>query len=165
MNTSCGVSFWTPDVVSYDRPQSGPQAKFSIPYVLARVLASGEAPLLSDFTDDCVRDASIYPLVERISIYVHPEIARRTSDFKEFAELNVRLKGGRELSKRVYWPRGTKESPLSDADVNRKFLDVMGGLLEQSEVQDLARALDDFSGLTDVTAFLDVLPVLSGNGE
>jgi 2-methylcitrate dehydratase PrpD len=161
----CGVSFWTPGVVRYDRPQNGPQAKFSIPYVLARVLASGEGPLLSDFTDDRVTDPSILPLVERISIYVHPEIASRTSDFREFAELNVQLKGGRELTKRVYSPRGTKESPIGDADVDRKFLSVMGGLLEQSEVQGLARALDDFSDLADVSAFLDVLPVLARNGE
>jgi|TARA_B100001964_G_scaffold222559_1_gene267617 2-methylcitrate dehydratase PrpD len=161
----CGVSFWTPGVVSYDRPQNGPQAKFSIPYVLARVLASGEGPLLSDFTDNRVRDPSILPLVERISIYVHPEIASRSSDFKEFAELNVQLKSGRELSKRVYSPRGTKEAPISNADVDRKFLSVMGDLLEQSEVQDLAGALDDFSGLADVTAFLDVLPVLSCHRE
>jgi 2-methylcitrate dehydratase PrpD len=151
--------------VRYDRPQNGPQAKFSIPYVLARVLASGEGPLLSDFTDDRVTDPSILPLVERISIYVHPEIASRTSDFREFAELNVQLKGGRELTKRVYSPRGTKESPIGDADVDRKFLSVMGGLLEQSEVQGLARALDDFSDLADVSAFLDVLPVLARNGE
>jgi 2-methylcitrate dehydratase PrpD len=116
-------------VLTYPRPATGLEGKFSLEYCLAAgVLDGGYA--LSSFTDAAVRRKEIgdlYRLIEAAEDPAcrgdDPQFDQRSSGSRGFVEIEVQLKDGRSARTRVENPPGHPQRELSWDDLRAKFMD------------------------------------------
>ncbi|TDE07459.1 MmgE/PrpD family protein [Jiangella asiatica] len=126
------VDIWThPRRLKHtNRPavSTGLEAKFSVQYVAARALSTGQVGL-GDFSGDAIRDPEVVSLMRKV--HAEPMPADRWGSDHFPAEVTVTLDDGRTLRTRVERPRGNgPELALTDAELGRKFDDCCrsGGL-------------------------------------
>jgi 2-methylcitrate dehydratase PrpD len=106
------------------RPQTGLEGKFSMQYAVTAALHDGEV-VLKTFEDSAVQRADIQAFLPKVSV-----IEGAPPLYPRWAELAVHLKDGTVLKRRVEKLRGSKEHPLTDAELIVKGADCchFGGL-------------------------------------
>ena len=116
-------------VLTYPRPVTGLEGKFSLPYTLAAGALDGRYALDS-FTDAAVRRPEIERLYARIDAAEHPscrgddpDFERRSSGSRGFVEVEVKLTDGRSDRARVDTAPGAPGRDLSWDDLRTKFGD------------------------------------------
>ena len=128
------------------QPQTGYQAQFSGPYLIALGLLGGGGlgANLDDFSDDRVRDPVCRELMARIRVEGDSR-CEAIYPYQFPAILRVRTRDGRELVEEVLCNRGGPDDPLSDAELKRKFRDNAARCYDDTAVAEVQRAV---SGLT-----------------
>ena len=116
-------------VLTYPRPSTGLEGKFSLEYCLAAGVLDGKYGL-STFTDAAVRRREIEALYGRIIAVEDPacrgddpQFENRSSGSRGFVEVEVLLKDGRSGRTRVDHPPGHPRRELSWDDLRAKFSD------------------------------------------
>lgn len=101
------------------RPANDYDAKFSLPYVVAASLRAGRFGL-AELEDGALADPQTLALAAKVGYRVDPD-----SGFPRHysGELVVRLADGAELRHREAVNRGAADRPLSNAEVEAKFMD------------------------------------------
>ncbi|MBN8478514.1 MAG: MmgE/PrpD family protein [Burkholderiales bacterium] len=144
------------DPLIHRRPTTGLQGKFSAEYVVAAGLLDGEVSLLS-FRDPAVQRPAVQDLIRRIEVResANPPLGDRSWDFA-YAVLEV-TSGGRVWRERVDVPRGDCRLPLTDAELDAKFLHAVEfsgsgwngpALLREIRALPERRALGGFAAMT-----------------
>jgi len=98
-------------------PRTAPEAKFSIPFVLATALLRGEVTL-DDFSDAALSRADVPALAERVKVEVDHSLGIREA---MGGGVTVVVDGSR-LTRDVAEPRGSMVNPMSDAELLAKFV-------------------------------------------
>ena len=116
-------------VLTYPRPVTGLEGKFSLPYSIAAAVLDGKFSLWS-FSDEAVHRAKIAALYERIDAHEtpacrgdDPQFDKRSSGSRGFVEVEVLLKDGRRDSIRIDVPPGSPSRELTWDDLHAKFMD------------------------------------------
>ena len=127
------------EVAGIADPQGAPDAKFSIPYLMAHALLRGSVRL-DAYDEDRLRDPAIRALLERVTLR---EDRAMTADFpgKRAARVRITLKDGRRLEKLAPYRKGDPEAPLSDADIDGKFLELAAPVLGKPRAEALLARL------------------------
>jgi len=115
-------------------PQAGLESKFSVYHAVAVALARGAAGE-GEFSDQAVRDPVILALRGRVNVEVDRSIA------EDQVRILITLKDGRRLEKRVEHAIGSTKNPMSDAQLEAKFMTLAEGVLPARR----ARRLMDLS--------------------
>lgn len=104
------------------RPRSGYHAQFSGPFTVATALLGGGGlgVYFDDFTDERARDPRVLALAAKVETFVD-ESCDRAFPHTFPAVLRAHLDDGAVVEERVMYPRGTRQNPLSDGDIRRKF--------------------------------------------
>ena len=111
-------------------PQTGLESKFSVYFAAALAIVRGSAGV-QDFSDQNARDPVIVALRDRVTAAVDPAIK------EEQVRAVVTMKDGRTLDKFVEHAKGSLERPMTDQDLEAKFM----GLTERVLPADRARRL------------------------
>jgi 2-methylcitrate dehydratase PrpD len=123
---------------------SGPsEAKFSLPFTIALGLTVGHARQ-SCFRPETVADEALRALASRVHVEIDPAIEREYPA-KRTAALDLTTVDGRLLRTEVPIARGEPELPLTQEDVEAKFLDNARTALSEEQARaiiDEVRALD-----------------------
>jgi len=100
------------------RPANDYDARFSVPYVVAASLRSGKFGL-AELAESALRDPDTLALAARVGYRVDPD-----SGFPRHysGEIVVRLKDGQEVRHREQVNRGSADRPLSNTEVEEKFM-------------------------------------------
>ncbi len=132
-------------------PTNRETADHSLPFVVAAALTDGEITERQFARFD-------NPLVPRVKIERNAELSARYPD--AIANIvTVRLRDGRSFTERVDDPKGHAKNPLSDAEVEEKFLRYAARRLNRDRVEaalhrlwrlDEAEDLSDFFSLIEV---------------
>ena len=101
------------------RPANDYDAKFSLPYVVAASLRAGRFGL-AELEEGALADPETLALAAKVGYRADPD-SRFPRTYS--GEVVVRLADGRELRHREAVNRGAAERPLSNAEVEAKFLD------------------------------------------
>ncbi len=116
-------------VLTYPRPVTGLEGKFSLPYSIAAGVLDGKFSLWS-FSDEAVRRPEIAALYERIDAHEtessrgdDPLFDKRSSGSRGFVEVEVWLKDGRKDQIRVDVPPGSPSRELTWDELREKFMD------------------------------------------
>jgi len=120
------------------RPATGLEGKFSIYFAAALAIVAGSAGPKA-FSDEWVRHPAVVALQDRVTTTIDPAVGEAQ------VRVVVTLTGGRRLEKRIEHVVGSIERPMSDADLDAKFLDLAGGVLTSSRARvllDLCRTAD-----------------------
>jgi 2-methylcitrate dehydratase PrpD len=152
-------------VLTYPRPATGLEGKFSLDYPLAAAALDGKC-VLATFTDEAARRPEIAALYNRIDAREDPAcrgddplFETRSSGSKGFVEVEVRLTDGRSDRIRIDKPPGSPQRELSWDDLREKFIDCArhsGHVAEKPAAQafDTIRKLEDVADITAVARLL-----------
>ena len=141
-----GVTKYTFDKLCYLLPQTGLEAKFSMPYTIARAILDDSIGF-DTFTDALVREESAQALTRRISMYVHDGIESAWRMGSRPVNVRLRLRDGRLLERQVDISRGNPEVALTPAELNVKFEDCARLSLDAAAVKAAAQALQDIENV------------------
>lgn len=141
----------------YDRPRTGLEAKFSMPYCAALALVQNELSLY-DFEDISLCRAEIVDLMPKITMRATPGSDATDKDYLELpAFTTVVLKDGSILEDERYDRRGSMASPLSAAEHDRKFRDCAGRALAPAVTEHLLGLIDGLGTMNDVRSLMDAV--------
>lgn len=131
-------------------------AKMSMPFSVALALYKGSAGM-EDYVSQNIQDREILLLTQKVSVVENSELTALVPH-KRASILNIILKNGRVLSKRVDYPKGEPENPLTDMEIESKFYSLAktGGMSERV-CQDLIEEIkkEDFQ-INRIMAFCQV---------
>jgi len=138
-------------------PQTSIQGKFCMPYLVARALIDGKVSLHA-FTDAAVRDQNVLKLAERVQMNLD-ESLKKTDPGGRPCRVTVRLKDGKVLTREAQNSKGSREFPMSDAELRGKFTECAREALS-AEAAD--RALAMIEGLEKVENVRSLTEILRG---
>ena len=108
-------------VATKKRPQNSYDAQFSIPYIVATALTKGRFSL-DDLEEPALRDEQVLALAQKVDYEVDPD-----SPFPKYysGQVIVTTHDGRELRHREQINRGAADRPISNQEIEGKFMENM----------------------------------------
>lgn len=152
-------------VLTYARPKTGLEGKFSLQYPLAAGLLDGGYSLWT-FTDEAVQRKEIAALYERIDAHEDPscrgedpEFEKRSSGSRGFVEIEVHLTDGRSAKMRVDKAPGSPARELTWDDLRLKFMDCARQSTSVTEVkaEQAFAAIQRLEELDDIGSVVELL--------
>jgi len=110
-----------PNALIHHQPKSGLQAKFSMEFCMAALLLYRKAGL-AEFTDDVPNRPEVRDMISRVRFGVHQD-AERAGYNKMTTIISILLKGGRTISGRADFGKGSPANPMTFDEVAAKFRD------------------------------------------
>jgi 2-methylcitrate dehydratase PrpD len=123
-------------------PATGLESKFSVYFAAALAIVSGGAGV-RDFSDANATNPTIVALRDRVTATVDPAIT------EEQVRATIVLKDGRRLETFIEHVVGSLERPMSDADLEAKFLGLADGVLPEAQSHTLIARCWGVDTLTD----------------
>jgi len=136
----------------YALPQTGLEAKFSLPFCLASVLLRRGAGI-KEFRDEFVRSPQVQELMKRITTILDPEIEAKGYE-KILSRVEVKLNDGRVLKKESSPYKGGPENPLSDEELYEKFYSCAGFVLPKERIIHVHQLLKGIEDLRDIRSLI-----------
>ena len=155
-----GVDAITPTVLIHDRPETGLQAKFSMPFCAAAAVVRGRVGI-DTFDDRCVRDPAIEAVRARVTMRVDSALDPSAPPLTQ-ARIRVRLRDGRVLTRSAAGARGYPTRPASDDELASKFVSCAAGVLSEPAAQ---RAVEALKTLEDASRIRPVLDLVTTPGD
>ena len=144
-------------VMRLHRPLTASEARFSLEFCVAAGLLVGRVGL-RELSDEFVGREDVQALLRRVRIETGPDDDPSYPVGARYDTVRVRLKDGRTLeSDRVYRFRGHGDNPLSEDELEHKFLECCVPVLGESPSLALWRAVRRLDELESTEAF----PVLN----
>jgi len=140
----------TSRLLTYSRPSTGLEAKFSMPFCAAAAIVFGH-PTIETFDAERIRDPRIQKLLPVVTLHANPAFDAATPLSQ--AAVTVRLKDGRTISARADGARGYP-GRLTDNELNTKFLACAQRSLNYSAAVaalEGVRAIETTLDITDLT--------------
>ena len=127
------------EVAGYDNPQTPAEARFSVKYTVASALMHGSVRLAA-FEPARMADAPTRSLMKRIALGVDPELDAAFPG-RRAARIRMQLRDGRVLTHLQPTRKGDPEQPLSDSELEQKFLELAAPVLGQAAAAALLNRL------------------------
>jgi 2-methylcitrate dehydratase PrpD len=144
-----------PTVLMYDRPASGLEAKFSMPFCAAAAVAYGRVGI-DTFEADRLADPLIAALMSRVVMRVDPALDGAGPPLTQ-ARIHIRLRDGRRVSQAANGARGYPERPASGAELEAKFTACARRTISPASAEKALGMLRQIEKMEDVRALTDVL--------
>ena len=123
-------------------PMDGLEGKFSVYHAVAAAIIEG-AGGMKQFSDRAVRDPQIVALRAKVQPEIDPKIK------SEQVDLTIVFKDGRTLHKYIEHAVGSVEVPMSNSDLEHKFLDLADGILPRKQCDHLIDLCWKVEGLSN----------------
>src|SRR6185436_1111260 len=151
-----GVDPIVPTILIYDRPSSGLEGKFSMPFCAAAALVHGQVGL-ETFEASPIADPAIVAMQSRITMRIDPALDASAPPLTQ-ARVTVRLRDGRVLTASANGARGYHDRPASEDELAAKFMSC--AVQAMSEAQATAalaalRSIESAADVRDVTTRLE----------
>lgn len=127
------------DVAGNPCPGTAAEARFSIPYVVACALLYGSVRLAA-FTPERLIDPAIRALMQRIELTVDPQLDASFPG-QRAARITIEATDGRRGDYFQPNRKGDPEEPLTDTDLDDKFLELVIPVLGEQASRGLLRRL------------------------
>jgi 2-methylcitrate dehydratase PrpD len=150
-----GVDPIVPTILLYDRPASGLEGKFSMPFCAAAAVVRGSVGI-ETFDAATLRDPEIAALQQRVTMRVDPGLDASAPSLTQ-ARVTVRLRDGRVLSASANGARGYPDRPASDEELAAKFTSCATQTLSVSQAADALGALRGIESVADVRVVTELL--------
>ncbi|MCX7962071.1 MAG: MmgE/PrpD family protein [Burkholderiales bacterium] len=121
------------EVAGHDDPRTAAEARFSLRYAVAHALAHGSVRLAA-FEPARLADPRTRDLMRRIEIAVDPELDR-AFPARRAARVAIETADGRRAEHLQPTRVGDPEQPLSDAQLEDKFLELVAPVLGEDEAR------------------------------
>ena len=144
------VPYTAPLLLIHHRPTEPLAAKFSLEYCVAAALLDGRVTL-SHFTDEAVRRPALQSLLRRVEYRVPDDWQKGAGPWKQgHGRVQVQLKDGSVRQGVTTAPKGDAANPMSDEELETKFLECAGLVLGEAGAKDVLGLIRSFERLDDV---------------
>jgi 2-methylcitrate dehydratase PrpD len=130
------------ELTSKRTPRTGLEGKFSVYYAAAIGIVVGRAGE-AQFTDAAVADPVVIGVRDRVDTKIDPSLAQ------DQARVTIRLKDGRVLQRFIAHAVGSKENPMTTAQIEAKFADLSSGILSDAKTRRLMELCLDIERVPD----------------
>lgn len=139
------------DVAGIREPRTAAEAKFSIPYLVAHALIHGSVRL-NAFDEDHLHDPSLRELMRKVYLREDPAY---TAEFpgKRAAHVAVTKTDGERIEHFAPYRKGDPEAPLTDAEIDAKFIELAGPVVGDARTRELLGLLWKLDTLDGLPAF------------
>jgi 2-methylcitrate dehydratase PrpD len=153
-----GVNSHVPNALIYARPSTALEGKFSLQFQMAIGVLERRAGI-AQFVDEKVREPRTRALMERVHVYVDPEI--EALGYNEMRmKVDITLKDGRRLSGYADKAKGHPKKPMSRDDLREKFMDCAGLVMSSQQAES---ALEHLWAISQIDRVTDLTPMLVGS--
>jgi len=127
------------DVAGNPAPRTAAEAKFSLPYVVAHALRHGSVRL-DAFAPQRLGDAGLRALMDRVRLVADADL---TAAFpgQRAARVTATLRDGRTVQHFAPCRKGDPEAPLTDAEIDGKFEELVAPVLGTARARELRAQL------------------------
>ena len=149
VSVEAGATRYTYDKLCYLTPKTGLEAKFSMPYTIARSILDDSIGF-DTFSDRLVQDEKAQDLTRRVTMYVHDGIERAWRMGSRPVNVKLHLRDGRVLERQVDISKGNPEVPMTPAELNVKFEDCARLSLDAADCKAASKCLQNIETLKAV---------------
>jgi 2-methylcitrate dehydratase PrpD len=153
-NIHCSLTKSSAQRVGVEYPSTVEAAKFSAAYVIAYSLVHG-TPRIPAFTEAALNDARVKAVARLVTASADPDLPDGMGESP--AKLKITLKDGQVFEQRRDYATGSNQVPMTQAQVEEKFLDCAAQALSADAAKKILAALN---ALPDRPSFSDVWPLL-----
>ena len=144
-----GVDAIVPTILIHERPATGLEAKFSMPFCAAAAIVDGRVGI--ETFDERLADPAIRAMQSLVVMQVDPTLDASAPALTQ-ARVTIRLKNGRVLTASANGARGYPERPASDQELAAKFLACATRVLPDAKARLTLKALGELQSVEDVRA-------------
>lgn len=146
-------------------PMTTNHAQFSVPYGVAIALLDGKA-LLSQYTPERLADPAVRALMKKVEVSFDPEMDRQFVETKKRAHiLRVEMENGDSWTESTDYPKGSWRNPMSQAEVEEKYLDLATRIINRERALSLKDAVARLERLESVSEIVRCLPLQDREGH
>jgi 2-methylcitrate dehydratase PrpD len=127
------------EIACHERPTTANEARFSLTYVVASALAHGSVRLAA-YEPARLDDPVTRTLMKRISVAVDPELDAAFPG-QRAAHIEIMTRDGRRLTHLQPNRKGDPEQPLTDAELEGKFLELASPVIGDDQAAALLNRL------------------------
>ena len=151
-----GVNRQNINALIHNRPANELQAKFSMQFCMAILLLRRKAGL-AEFTDEVVNRPDVKAMIEKIAYGVHP-VAEAAGYEKMTTIIDIELAGGRKISGRADFGKGSPANPMSDDELANKFRECAAwGRLPKAQAEQVIELVFGLEKLKNIRDLMKLL--------
>jgi len=144
-----------PTILIYDRPATGLEGKFSLPFCAAAAVVFGRVGI-DTFDGATLAHPEVTALMPRVAMRVDPSLEGAGPPLTQ-ARIAITLRDGRVLTQRADGARGYPAHPASDEELDAKFQACAGRALTEPSVARALELLRTIEAMEDVRPLTTVL--------
>jgi 2-methylcitrate dehydratase PrpD len=150
-----GVDAIVPTILIYDRPVTGLEAKFSMPFCAAAAIVDGRVGI-ETFDAAKLADPAIAAMQSRVTMQVDSALDSSAPALTQ-ARVTVRLKDGQVLTASANGARGYPERPAGRDELAAKFVACASRVLPEAKTRLALKMIGEFESVADVRAVTALL--------
>ncbi|WP_408011274.1 MmgE/PrpD family protein [Pseudalkalibacillus sp. A8] len=127
------VHYKVPPVLIYPNPKTGLEAKFSMQFCLAAGITIKNLNL-GTFSVDNIQNPQVQELSSKVEMSIHPKQVEGTGTDERFSEVQIFTKD-KVYNKKVEYPIGHPNRPLSEKELYQKFSDCTSTMVKEDQEQ------------------------------
>jgi 2-methylcitrate dehydratase PrpD len=138
------------------RPETIPDAQFSIPYTIATAVVKRKVGI-SEFTLESIQDPRVLKIAQLVTPRILPELTRREV---EPAIVEIETKDGNRYSRREEFRKGSPRNPMTTDELTNKFRDcAVHGKKELSKrkIEKAIQLVNELEKVDDVSKIIQLL--------
>jgi len=143
-----GVDPIVPTILIYDRPSSGLEGKFSMPFCAAAALVHGRVGL-ETFEAAQIALPAIAAMQARVTMRIDATLDASAPPLTQ-ARVTVRLRDGRVLTAAANGARGYHDRPASDDELAGKFMSCATQAMPEAQAAEALAALRGIESVVDM---------------
>jgi 2-methylcitrate dehydratase PrpD len=144
-----------PTILIYERPSTGLEGKFSLPFCAAAAVSFGRVGI-DTFEPGTLSNPELRSVMSRVTMRVDKSLDGGAPPLTH-ARVHVTLRDGRILTQEAFGARGYPERPASDAELDAKFMACASHALPESAARRTLGLLRNIDALADIRALTAAL--------
>lgn len=137
-----------------ENPTSTEEATYNVKYPVAVAILDGEVGP-KQLSKERFQDKKLLNFAEKVELQIDEEIDEKFPE-KCLADVEIETKGGRKYKSGKTTARGTPENPLTDEELEEKFLNLAryAGVSSPIELMSLAKNIDYIDDITEIIEYI-----------
>ena len=144
------------DASKYD-PRSKETADHSLPYVIAAALVDRQVTP-AQFTMAKIMDPQIRAQLKKVEVVADPEIEKVFPALQRVV-VTIRTAEGREVTKRLDYPKGDPRNPLTDREIEEKFAALAAPVMSKAARKKVIDAVWQLEKVDSVSGLMKLMRV------
>lgn len=143
-------------MLSNKEPKDEIEAKFSLPYTVAVALIHGKVGV-EEFSQPYLSDSRIRNLARQVLVIDDPDLRDAYPGKSRPAIIQIESRDGLRCKKRIDFPKGFPENPLSDDEIKAKFIGLSEPVIGREKCEAIIQSVDKLEMVDDMGIFGELL--------